>query len=281
MAVHSYHDTENCFPPVSITDRHFLSYSSMYLRLLPYLDQGPLYSSINFSVPSIPLEIPGLSNTLPGFVWATLVNSTASTTRLSVMSCVSDSQSSDSAGTNYRGNTGVGPEGHAFAEFRDSGNGLFPEIEFVRFSSVTDGLSNTAAFSERIKGSFRPDSVDSARDYYILRTPVETVDQLLLGCRASARQGRSAFVFGGLWWFWTGRERTLYNHGQTPNGLIPDCLYPAMITAAGMSTARSLHSNGVNVAMGDGSVRFVANQISRSVWIAIGSRNGAESIGEW
>ena len=39
------------------------------------------------------------------------------------------------------------------AEFPDSGNGIFPEIGPVRMSQVPDGLSHTAAFSERIQGS--------------------------------------------------------------------------------------------------------------------------------
>jgi prepilin-type N-terminal cleavage/methylation domain-containing protein/prepilin-type processing-associated H-X9-DG protein len=40
--------------------------------------------------------------------------------------------------------------------------------------------------------------------------------------------------------------------------------------------ARSQHSGGVNVAMADGSVRFVTNGIDLAVWRALGTRSGGE-----
>jgi prepilin-type processing-associated H-X9-DG protein len=90
--------------------------------------------------------------------------------------------------------------------------------------------------------------------------------------------GSHGLVSGGWYWFWTGRERTLYNHAQTPNGPIPDCLGFAMMTAAGMSTARGNHRTGVNVLFGDGSLRFVSNGIHRATWRALGTRNGGEIV---
>jgi prepilin-type processing-associated H-X9-DG protein len=43
-------------------------------------------------------------------------------------------------------------------------------------------------------------------------------------------------------------------------------------------TAASEHRNGVNVALGDGSVRFVADGIDRHVWWALGTRDGNETL---
>ena len=40
--------------------------------------------------------------------------------------------------------------------------------------------------------------------------------------------------------------------------------------------ARSKHSGGVNVCLGDGSVRFVRNSVNPAAWLAMGSRNGGE-----
>ena len=45
-----------------------------------------------------------------------------------------------------------------------------------------------------------------------------------------------------------------------------------------MTTASSRHTGGVNVMMCDGSARFVANDVSRPTWQALGSRNGEEMI---
>ena len=95
---------------------------------------------------------------------------------------------------------------------------------------------------------------------------VSSADQLLQACRIAARPGNTdSYAYNGRWWFWTGRERTLYVHTQGPNGLVPDCIQGSWITAAGMATARSGHSGGVNVLMGDGSIRFVSESISISV----------------
>ena len=42
------------------------------------------------------------------------------------------------------------------------------------------------------------------------------------------------------------------------------------------TAARSMHTNGVNVALCDGSVRFVNGSIPLFAWRAMGSRNGGE-----
>ena len=42
------------------------------------------------------------------------------------------------------------------------------------------------------------------------------------------------------------------------------------------ATARSAHNGGVNAAMGDGSVRFIANDIEQAVWQVMCTRAGGE-----
>ena len=41
-------------------------------------------------------------------------------------------------------------------------------------------------------------------------------------------------------------------------------------------SARSYHRGGVNLGLADGAVRFVSNSVDRSVFQALGSRNGGE-----
>ena len=86
------------------------------------------------------------------------------------------------------------------------------------------------------------------------------------------------FRSGGLWWFWTGKDQTLYTHTQPPNGRIVDCLTSGQQPPSGMVTARSMHPGGVNALMGDGSVRFVSDSIDPAVWRGLGTRNGAELV---
>ena len=67
--------------------------------------------------------------------------------------CPSDGGPFSEAGNSYRANVGVGPDVATSAEHPDSGNGLFLEGGVARPAGVPDGLSHTAAFSERTRGS--------------------------------------------------------------------------------------------------------------------------------
>jgi prepilin-type processing-associated H-X9-DG protein len=46
----------------------------------------------------------------------------------------------------------------------------------------------------------------------------------------------------------------------------------------GVTTATSFHAGGVNLAMADGSVRFVRSSVSIAVWMAVGGRNDGKSL---
>jgi len=47
-----------------------------------------------------------------------------------------------------------------------------------------------------------------------------------------------------------------------------------------MTTAKSSHSGGVNLALCDASVRFVADAVDLAVWQAIGTRSGGEVVAD-
>ena len=50
-------------------------------------------------------------------------------------------------------------------------------------------------------------------------------------------------------------------------------------TASGFRGARSRHSGGVNLLLGDGSVRFVGDSVTSTTWSALGTRAGGEVVG--
>jgi prepilin-type N-terminal cleavage/methylation domain-containing protein/prepilin-type processing-associated H-X9-DG protein len=131
--------------------------------------------------------------------------------------------------------------------------------EPVPFSQITDGLSSTLMLSE-------------------------------------VNQGQGSDYRGFSWWGGGSGFVTLYG----PNASDPD-----VMTGAGCNTAdprnapcgtassappspisrrqgaRSRHTNGVNVAMCDGSVRFITNNIAIATWQALGTARGAETIGDF
>ena len=193
--------------------------------------------------------------------------------------CPSDGGAFADYGANYRGNTGVGPSFAPWAESPDSGNGLFPELGQITPAQVLDGMSHTIAISERVRGSGDANHLSPERDVYQRTGVANSADELLRSCQIAGRPSNtSGFASSGRWWFWSGRERTLYNHAQGPNGRIPDCSYGGIMPAIDMAGARSRHPGGVHALFGDGSGRFVGEGIALPVWRALGTRNGGELV---
>lgn len=278
LATHQYVATFDCFPSNVLGRGNFVqpqTFYSVHLRLLPYLEQRALYDATNFMATNYP-ETWNMS--WPQADAVNSLNSTVQQTGVALFLCPSDGGPFGAIGVNYRGNTGTGPDGWTSAEHPDSGNGLLPEFFPVRPSSAPDGLAHTALFGERLRGSDGP-ATNPQRDAFNLSVLAFTTDDLILAARAAARPGNNLqFHRHGHSWFWTGRERTLYNHAQVPNGTIPDAIYANNLTARGMTTARSLHPGGVNLLMGDGSLRFVSETIAQAPWRALGTRNGHELV---
>jgi prepilin-type processing-associated H-X9-DG protein len=116
-------------------------------------------------------------------------------------------------------------------------------------------------------------------------------------CAAEVIQGpRGGNDIRGFVWWGGGAGFTTY---QTPNnaaatdvmtggGCGPNtvtgfpCTTTSTTTLPRMQLARSRHTNGINAAMCDGSVRFVQNSISVITWRALGTATGGEVLGnDW
>lgn len=159
----------------------------------------------------------------------------------------------------------------------------------VAFKDITDGLSNTVAFSEIkrgfLQGSGNPGTVvvGSVEDYASpINVTIANLGEIknpydASQCNvssASRSKGRGLQYYRGLTIY------TFYNHTLTPNSQLRDCTAHANF-AEGHLAARSYHSGGVNSAVCDGSVRFVSNTIDSATWAAVGTRSGGETVGEW
>jgi prepilin-type processing-associated H-X9-DG protein len=155
--------------------------------------------------------------------------------------------------------------------------GVFYYNSSVKVAAVTDGLSNTAYFSEKIRGTGTP---NPQTDILVFANE-STVDATLAGCQGlntmtapplTSREGAS-WVMGEMCC-------TLYNHVAPPNQT--SCAAPnypgTMANMAMQVPPSSRHPGGVNVMMGDGSVRFVKNSVNLVAWRGLGTRNGAEVV---
>ena len=82
----------------------------------------------------------------------------------------------------------------------------------------------------------------------------------------------------GSTWFWGGRDwNSVFNAALTPNSSICDC----GAHGRGWFAARSNHTGGVNVALCDGSVRFVNNSIDPAAWSSLSTRDKNEVVGPY
>lgn len=244
--------------------------------VLPHIDQGPLYERYkNWG-----------GNDSTGAGYAAAPNTDVTTTRLPVFNCPTDFPSSPIqriVNMNYvvnYGNTtfsqadilvgGVvttfgGAPFHCYLGSKgDDGPVHAGEINDwtrrygrpVKIAEIPDGLSNTMLMSEVMQG-----------------------------------QGSDYRGFA----FWGGASGFVTFVG--PNSSEPDVMYGASCNLADArnapcttqaasppsplgrrQAARSRHIGGVNVAMGDGTVRFILNSIDINIWRAMGTARGSDAV---
>src|SRR5206468_8415370 len=113
--------------------------------MLPYMEQGQIYNAINFANSGDAAD--------PGY----RPNTTAFRIKINTLLCPSDPDRLTNVygHSNYYGNSGNTPESIFDNNKHGASNGLFASVNNVRpvgFRDITDGLSQTAAFSERVKG---------------------------------------------------------------------------------------------------------------------------------
>jgi prepilin-type processing-associated H-X9-DG protein len=251
-----------------------------FVLLLPYYEQSTIANSFNYSIGSSgPLLGTG------GLPLGLFANSTVTGTKLAMFQCPSDREnmftypapynsilSSDTRG-NYAVNWGNTQydQGLQTPNF-PAGTTLpmpFPLVSTVTFASVTDGLSNTIFIAEILQGN-----------NYDIRGDIWTSN-------AGAGSFNTRFTPNGFYDYYQTVNPGLSppaigTSDSLPNGYcIPELGLPCQNVnpfAFSFAGARSLHPGGVNVLMGDGSVRFMKNSINAATWIALGSISGGEVI---
>jgi prepilin-type N-terminal cleavage/methylation domain-containing protein/prepilin-type processing-associated H-X9-DG protein len=260
-------------PPPDRNFRLVAAHYSPLTQVLPQLEQEALFNTVNF----MPWADDG---------YTLHANSTAMTTRIGMFVCPSDVTAPvpGYGRVNYRFN--IGPVTNLAKSVSPPGDlGAFALSANFTPADFSDGLSATAGTSERLQGDWRAGTVGRG-DYRLApkdgRRGGEPIDEMLAYCRsATSDQFESR---AGESWFLSGFHTTIFNTANVPNPKFPDCasddytdLHGGLIHN-GVFSASSRHPSGVNVAMMDGSVRFVKDGVSLPVWRALSTRNGGEAI---
>lgn len=308
LAFQGHHDSKGHFPVSEIgsgvSDGHGGCRGGMYswhARILPYIEESALFESINFDRNMSDSCTSGEDGTISQLH----PNALAAATEVAVFLCPSDGATgsnavvmgaSNPASDNYAANAGWPTETTGIDGSRESPmkyNGLVtlqnparPELATlarspVRIRNVTDGLSKTAAIAERlIQIAVDRDAIEAGdlrlKSFHIT-TGNRTMGVLSERCNAASTHAdaiQSAYL-GRAWisgWSPTGAT---YRHLKTPN--TTNCHFGHSFTSGEfLVTPSSDHAGGVNVAMADGHVAFVANEIEPRVWWSMGNRGDEE-----
>ncbi|MBN9122884.1 MAG: DUF1559 domain-containing protein [Planctomycetes bacterium] len=265
LAMHNYHDANAALPAMLGSG---CCWGTWAVLVLPYVEQDSAYKlyqnwgggdSVNSNFPA-----PG-AGTFPRY--ASSPNTTNVTgRRYSVLTCPSDQENapiSPITNCNYAvcggnggtfGGAGPAPQPTGYAAMAGMFDGSSPQNTVsgttltpntgkkIRLTSVTDGLTNTVMIGE-------------------------------------VRQGQGSDLRGFIWWGDASAMSTYYPPNTTSQDLIYTSGYcnnqptqglPCSGAGGALHSARSKHTNGVNVALGDASVRFVSNNIDPNVWLWVG-----------
>lgn len=274
LALHNYESAHRVFPPGSLGYPYVWS---AHAQLLPFVDQGNLQGLLNY-------DVPPLNAFNSGSFDATEVgnNDTAARTRLPLMVCPSDKDAvpgSDYAGISYPACLGSGLNGSGTADDGSNSNadGVIFQRSKVRFRDVTDGTTNTVLFSEQLLGDGQnaaPATGDYRHRVIELSMGTQTTPAACTAASAPAWSGQR-----GAKWVNGHLADSMYNHWYGPNANVPDCQNGFHNFA--LVSARSAHTGGVQIALVDGSCRFVSENINLDIWRALATRAGGEVIGEY
>jgi prepilin-type N-terminal cleavage/methylation domain-containing protein/prepilin-type processing-associated H-X9-DG protein len=285
LAMHNYHQALESLPYGDLT--YSWADFSCNTLLLPYLEQGSLYNAINFSAQLLPAK-PGCPQ-----------NTTAHNITLAVLSCPSDGfdRLTSAAGhSNYVPNAGSDPV--IYSPVTSPWVGPFPVVSIgsvdvdlrhvVKFSAIIDGLSQTSAYSERVKGVGNilvpqtDDGLKPTSALYQGQASWATSGPMLYwqhcngGGPALGLAVMNQFMPSGSAWYSGHPSCTAYTQVMPPNTW--SCEYDTGYQPNGALTASSRHPGGVNVLFCDGSVNFIKSSISPPTWWAIGSIAGREVV---
>ncbi|MDB5336317.1 MAG: hypothetical protein JWN70_1936 [Planctomycetaceae bacterium] len=256
LAAHNIHDTYKYLPPlVAPASGSLTTISPPYTGatgytvfdwLLPYVEQQSLYNAANLNV-----------NTVVGgqLVYRNVIVSYL---------CPSDASSPGNIGATTNGGANLWATSNYAANYMAFGDpSKATDVECLEgknsLTKFVDGTSNMVLFAERY------------------------------GTCGTSGVANSASTYGNLWSDSNSVWRPVFclnNYSQvsTPGTYSP-CLtfqvQPNWVSTCESRRAQSPHEQGMNICLGDGSVRFVSGNIDSTVWANVCDPRDGAVVGEW
>lgn len=274
LALHNYHDTFRVFP-FAMSSPGAKNITGLVM-LLPYIDQAPMYNTLNFNLPMGKWNYNSTAlTTMPA------VNIAASTTRMAAFLCPSDN------GTEYQGDdptyygaqtagqtyktcyafsvtyghpatyaSATAPQGLWTSEAKTTKN-MFGFESKCNMRDITDGTSNTVAMGETTLDSYNGPGQPWAITQHVGGASIQ-----FSSGGTSGNNRINDWYAPASWASWTSVK-------GTPGTLIS------------WGSPGSIHTGGMQVLMGDGAVRFLSENLESITRQRLGYIADGSPLGEF
>jgi prepilin-type processing-associated H-X9-DG protein/prepilin-type N-terminal cleavage/methylation domain-containing protein len=268
LAIHNYEGSNGCFPPgyLSAPGVGFCDPQTgdcgpgwgWLTALLPGVEQGNLYDSLNINMPCWDLTNTTSVRFSPQVFLCPSANNPATTVGVTDIN-LNLWQGAVFGRANYVHNVGMNDVWSAPATVNydnpvSGANGVMYRNSRIPIAAVTDGLSNTVAAGERspnLADAVWPGVVPGACHYSYGQFANPDWDGA--GSYVGSNSGPSIYE-------------------------APAIIHPPNSPVGDTDEMYSLHPGGANVLFCDGSVRFIKESIRLWTWAALSSRCGGEVI---
>jgi prepilin-type N-terminal cleavage/methylation domain-containing protein/prepilin-type processing-associated H-X9-DG protein len=283
LGLHNYESVAGALPPQLILGGAGSTVTwyggwSVHGRLLPFMEQGAMFNSINFAID-----------------YEQGPNLTVTGSALSLFLCPSEPKQMTGIGP-FGAPAGVSSYGFCMGDWFVWGGFSGPDNRSAfavnrsrSFAEFVDGLSNTLMASEsKTYQDYVRDCGGLAQINNPATIPPPSANPAAVapeysGCSYKPQAGHTVWADGGVHQSgfttaWPPNKQTPGGAGRGPdldlNGQREKLGGPTFAAV----TARSWHPGGVNALLADGSVRFIKSTMAGNTWRSLGTMRGGEVI---
>jgi prepilin-type N-terminal cleavage/methylation domain-containing protein/prepilin-type processing-associated H-X9-DG protein len=279
LAMHNYHDVYNKFPP-GYQFNYYHKGEELFWTLLifPFIEQANILNGFDYT-----MGIYGSGNNDgQGHLWGQ-TNSFAVINPVKSLMCPSDTPTKTTA--DYYGCIGTMWRSNYVANFSADGGLYEPGIPDIPWATCQNAAANNPSVTTGRRGLLNWNTYRGIKDITDGTSNTAFLSEILQG------PDNTHDIRG--WWSndWGGAFTAYLAPNSNTGDIIPPyneycvssvrmpCNYTGVCWSDVKLGVRSNHTGGVNLALGDGSVRFLSQSISMVTWQNVCSIGGGEVIG--